>query len=34
MIEGSQIDWGGHNNDGDYIINEVKDFDRCQQLIN
>ncbi|PQB08984.1 alkaline phosphatase [Polaribacter filamentus] len=27
MIEGSQIDWGGHNNDADYIINEVKDFD-------
>lgn len=28
MIEGSQIDWGGHANDKEYIINEVIDFDR------
>ncbi|MDB4285977.1 alkaline phosphatase [bacterium] len=28
MIEGSQIDWGGHANDKDYIINEVVDFDK------
>lgn len=28
MIEGSQIDWGGHNNDANYIINEVIDFDK------
>jgi alkaline phosphatase len=28
MIEGSQIDWGGHNNDAKYIIEEVKDFDK------
>ena len=28
MVEGSQIDWGGHKNDADYIINEVKDFDK------
>ena len=27
MIEGSQIDWGGHANDTKYIISEVKDFD-------
>lgn len=27
VIEGSQIDWGGHSNDGEYIINEVIDFD-------
>jgi alkaline phosphatase len=27
MIEGSQIDWGGHNNDSPYIINEMIDFD-------
>ena len=26
MIEGSQIDWGGHNNDSEYIINEMLDF--------
>lgn len=28
MVEGSQIDWGGHNNDSSYIIEEVRDFDR------
>jgi alkaline phosphatase len=27
MIEGSQIDWGGHSNDADYIITEMIDFD-------
>lgn len=27
MIEGSQIDWGGHGNDTDYVLNEVEDFD-------
>lgn len=27
MVEGSQIDWGGHNNDGEYIHTELKDFD-------
>ena len=29
MIEGSQIDWGGHANDGDMVIEEVLDFDRA-----
>ena len=29
MIEGSQIDWGGHANDADYIISEMQDFDRA-----
>ena len=28
MIEGSQIDWGGHANDSNYIITETIDFDR------
>ncbi len=28
MVEGSQIDWGGHANDGEYVINEVLDFDK------
>ena len=28
MIEGSQIDWGGHANDTDYIVEEMLDFDR------
>ncbi|WP_428236814.1 alkaline phosphatase [Gracilimonas sp.] len=27
MIEGSQIDWGGHGNNTDYVLNEVEDFD-------
>ena len=27
MIEGSQIDWGGHENDSNYVISEVLDFD-------
>jgi len=29
MIEGSQIDWGGHANDSKYIISEVQDFDQA-----
>lgn len=28
MIEGSQIDWGGHANDTEYIVDEMLDFDR------
>lgn len=28
MVEGSQIDWGGHNNDAEYLIEEMKDFDK------
>ncbi|WP_372635979.1 alkaline phosphatase [Fodinibius sp.] len=28
MIEGSQIDWGGHDNDLQYVIQEMIDFDR------
>jgi len=29
MIEGSQIDWGGHADDTQYIINEMLDFDNA-----
>ncbi len=29
MVEGSQIDWGGHANDGKYVISEVLDFDHA-----
>ena len=29
MIEGSQIDWGGHANKTDYIISEMIEFDRA-----
>ena len=28
MIEGSQIDWGGHNNDIEYVVTELLDFDK------
>jgi alkaline phosphatase len=28
MIEGSQIDWGGHANDIDYVVQETLDFDQ------
>jgi len=27
MAEGSQIDWGGHQNDSSYLISELLDFD-------
>ncbi|WP_420458941.1 alkaline phosphatase [Neolewinella sp.] len=27
MVEGSQIDWGGHANDSEYIISEMLEFD-------
>ena len=29
MVEGSQIDWGGHDNDIEYIVEEVIDFDHA-----
>lgn len=29
MVEGSQIDWGGHQNDISYVIEEMLDFDRA-----
>lgn len=29
MVEGSQIDWAGHNNDSTYLINEMIDFDKA-----
>ena len=28
MIEGSQIDWGGHANNRDYVISELLEFDK------
>ena len=33
MIEGSQIDWGGHANDAAYLIEETKDFDRAVRAV-
>ena len=29
MIEGSQIDWGGHANDSKYIVSEMIEFDKA-----
>jgi alkaline phosphatase len=29
VIEGSQIDWGGHSNNSDYLISEMIDFDKA-----
>ncbi|MBN1415161.1 MAG: alkaline phosphatase [Bacteroidales bacterium] len=29
MIEGSQIDWGGHNNDIEYVVEELIDMDNA-----
>jgi len=29
LVEGSQIDWGGHANDSNYIISETLDFDKA-----
>jgi len=29
MVEGSQIDWGGHANDAEYIVRETLDFDQA-----
>jgi alkaline phosphatase len=33
MIEGSQIDWGGHANDADYLITELLDFDKTVGVV-
>ncbi|HYF68483.1 MAG TPA: alkaline phosphatase [Ohtaekwangia sp.] len=29
LLEGAQIDWGGHNNDLGYVVTEVLDFDQA-----
>lgn len=29
MVEGSQIDWGGHQNNTRYIVEEILDFDKA-----
>ena len=33
MIEGSQIDWGGHDNDIEYVVNELLDFDNTIGMV-
>lgn len=32
MIESSQIDWGGHDNDQDYVTTETLDFDAAVKI--
>ena len=32
MVEGSQIDWGGHDNNTDYIVEELLDFNRACEV--
>lgn len=32
MIEGSQIDWGGHANDVEYVISEFLEFDKVIEI--
>ncbi len=29
MVEGSQIDWAGHDNDTEYLVSEMIDFDKA-----
>ena len=29
VVEGAQVDWGGHANDADYLISELIDFDKA-----
>ncbi len=32
MVEGSQIDWGGHENNTEYITSEMKDFNKAVEV--
>jgi alkaline phosphatase len=32
MIEGSQIDWGGHANNAEYVLDEFDEFDRVIKI--
>jgi len=35
IIEGSQIDWAGHSNDGSWAVEEILDFDKAiEQVLN
>jgi len=33
MIEGSQIDWGGHANDANYVVNELLEFEKQINMV-
>jgi alkaline phosphatase len=32
MVEGSQIDWGGHDRDDKYVLNEISDFSTAVKI--
>ena len=33
LVEGSQIDWGGHDNDSEHLISEMLEFDRTVGVV-
>ena len=33
MVEGSQIDWGGHANEMDYVLTEFVEFDKTIKAV-
>lgn len=33
LVEGSQIDWGGHANEMDYMVSEFKEFDKTIEKV-
>lgn len=33
MVEGSQVDWAGHSNEADYLIQEIIDFDNALGVV-
>ena len=33
LVEGSQIDWGGHDNDSEHMISEMLEFDRTVEKV-
>jgi len=33
MVEGSQIDWGGHANEADYVVTELLDFEKTMGVV-
>ena len=33
LVEGSQIDWGGHDNDSEHLISEMLEFDRTIETV-
>ena len=33
LVEGSQIDWGGHDNDSEHLISEMLEFDKTIETV-